>query len=155
VGRIIPAEAGTTDPVPFEVISPDGKQQDFSFMFAGYVNESHPFVQTVMQARKLVCNSLIVKLHQDYLAGALSASTVPVLPRNQFSTSASSLTRTLSPRFISIFLLTQSHSPNTISRRELLVIFWKRAGFYPAFRAGRTKFLGLFGTPELRAGIKR
>src|SRR5207245_2492860 len=35
--------------VPFEVISLDGRQQDFSFLFAGYVNESHPFVQTVLQ----------------------------------------------------------------------------------------------------------
>jgi len=35
--------------VPFEMVGPDGKQQDFSFLFAGYVNESHPFVQTVYQ----------------------------------------------------------------------------------------------------------
>jgi hypothetical protein len=35
--------------VPFEMIDPDGKQQDFSFLFAGYVNESHPFVQSVLQ----------------------------------------------------------------------------------------------------------
>ena len=31
--------------VPFEIDSSDGKQNDFSFLFAGYVNESHPFVE--------------------------------------------------------------------------------------------------------------
>jgi hypothetical protein len=31
------------------MIMPDGKQQDLSFLFAGYVNESHPFVQSVLQ----------------------------------------------------------------------------------------------------------
>ncbi len=34
--------------VPFEVMT-NGKQQDFSFLFAAFVNESHPFVQTVLQ----------------------------------------------------------------------------------------------------------
>jgi len=34
--------------VPYEAVI-DGKAQDFSFLFAGYVNESHPFVQTVLQ----------------------------------------------------------------------------------------------------------
>ena len=34
---------------PFAVVRPDGKVEDLSFLFAGYVNESHPFVQTVLQ----------------------------------------------------------------------------------------------------------
>jgi hypothetical protein len=34
--------------VPFEVMT-NGKQQDFSFLFAAFVNESHPFVQAVLQ----------------------------------------------------------------------------------------------------------
>jgi hypothetical protein len=35
--------------MPFEMVSPDGKQLDFSFLFAGYVNKSPPFVQSVLQ----------------------------------------------------------------------------------------------------------
>lgn len=35
--------------VPFAAVRPDGKTEDLSFLFAGYVNESHPFVQTVLQ----------------------------------------------------------------------------------------------------------
>jgi len=35
--------------VPFTVIRSDGKPEDLSFLFAGYVNESHPYVQAVLQ----------------------------------------------------------------------------------------------------------
>ncbi|PYV68131.1 MAG: hypothetical protein DMG97_25605 [Acidobacteria bacterium] len=35
--------------VPFELVRPDGKAEDLSPLFAGFVNESHPFVQTVLQ----------------------------------------------------------------------------------------------------------
>lgn len=35
--------------VPYGMIRSDGTVQDLSFLFAGYVNESHPFVEKVLQ----------------------------------------------------------------------------------------------------------
>ncbi len=35
--------------VPFALVTPEGKPKDLSVLFAAYVNESHPFVQSVLQ----------------------------------------------------------------------------------------------------------
>ncbi len=47
--EIRPIRIRSVNDVPFEIDTPDGKQTDLSFLFAGYVNESHPFVETVLQ----------------------------------------------------------------------------------------------------------
>jgi len=44
-----PVRVRSVNDVPFYAITPDGKQTDLSFLFAGFVNESHPFVQTLLQ----------------------------------------------------------------------------------------------------------
>jgi len=44
-----PIRVRSVNDVPFEIDTPDGKQTDLSFLFAGYVNESDPFVETVLQ----------------------------------------------------------------------------------------------------------
>ncbi len=44
-----PIRVRSVNDVPFEIDLPDGKQTDLSFLFAGYVNESHPFVETLLQ----------------------------------------------------------------------------------------------------------
>jgi hypothetical protein len=44
-----PIRVRSVNDVPFEIDGPNGKQTDLSFLFAGYVNESHPFVETVLQ----------------------------------------------------------------------------------------------------------
>lgn len=44
-----PIRIRSINDVPFEIDTPNGKQNDLSFLFAGYVNESHPFVETVLQ----------------------------------------------------------------------------------------------------------
>ena len=47
--KTVPIRVRSVNDVPFMVVSPHGEQQDLSFLFAGFVNESHPFVETVLQ----------------------------------------------------------------------------------------------------------
>jgi hypothetical protein len=44
-----PIRVRSVNDVPFEIDGANGKQNDLSFLFAGYVNESHPFVETLLQ----------------------------------------------------------------------------------------------------------
>lgn len=45
----LPIRVCSVNDVPFESVSLEGKQQEFSFLFAGYVNESHPFVDDILK----------------------------------------------------------------------------------------------------------
>jgi len=44
-----PIRVRSVNDVPYAIAAPDGKLQDMSFLFAAYVNESHPEVQRILQ----------------------------------------------------------------------------------------------------------
>ena len=45
----LPIRVRSVNDVPFSALGPDGKPQDLSPLFAAYVNESHPYVDRVLQ----------------------------------------------------------------------------------------------------------
>jgi len=47
--RTVPIRVRSVNDVPYMAIGPGGKPLDLSFLFAAYVNESHPLVQDILQ----------------------------------------------------------------------------------------------------------